>query len=173
MVGLDISLRYIYKPSLAGNGAYISVVCNAGQFRLMFDRKIIPALSILFTLISCDSTRTLYSSADNKNNSWMVNAYTMSHCGCTELYVEKYTNGKNDFQIMYTDNIARKNIYSYNDKGVISDTTALIAGTDKVEIPFDSLDNEIFKKLKTIVDKKDGLVYDIKWTEYKGYNKKD
>ncbi len=103
----------------------------------------------------------------------MVNAYTMSHCGCTELYVEKYTNGKNDFQIMYTDNIARKNIYSYNDKGVISDTTALIAGTDKVEIPFDSLDNEIFKKLKTIVDKKDGLVYDIKWTEYKGYNKKD
>ena len=27
-VGLDISLRCIYKPSLAGNGSYISVAGN-------------------------------------------------------------------------------------------------------------------------------------------------
>jgi len=74
---------------------------------------------------------------------------------------------------MYTDNIARKNLYSYNDKGVISDTTVLIASTDKAEIPFDSLDNEIFKKLKTIADRREGFVYDIKWTEYKGYNRRD
>jgi len=139
----------------------------------MTDRRIIQTFLILFTLISCDSTRTLYSSADNKKDSWRVNAYTMSHCGCTELYVEKYKNGKNDFQIMYTDNIARKNLYSYNDKGVISDTTVLIASTDKAEIPFDSLDNEIFKKLKTIADRREGFVYDIKWTEYKGYNRRD
>ncbi|HEU5292331.1 MAG TPA: hypothetical protein VFU05_16905 [Cyclobacteriaceae bacterium] len=70
---------------------------------------------------------------------------------------------------MYTDNIARKDIYNYNDKGVISDTTFLIASTDRVEIPFDSLDNEIFRRMKAIVDTKDQLVYEMAWTEYKGY----
>ena len=85
------------------------------------------------------------------------------------MFVEKYDKGKNQFQIMYTDDIARKNIYSYNDKGTISDTTFLVASTDKVDIPFDSLDNEIFKRIKTIIDRKEGLVYEMKWTEYKGY----
>jgi hypothetical protein len=97
----------------------------------------------------------------------------MSHCGCTELFVEKYRRGKNEFQIMYTDNIVRKNIYGYNDKGLISDTTFLVASSDRIDIPFDSLDNEIFKKIKAIIDRKDGLVYEMKWTEYKGYKRKD
>jgi hypothetical protein len=135
--------------------------------------KRLSTLSILFVLIGCNSTRTLYTSADEKKDSWTVNAYTMSHCGCAELFVEKYSRGKNEFQIMYTDNLARKNIYGYNDKGLISDTTFLVASTDRVDMPFDSLDNEIFKKIKTIIDKKDGLVYEMKWTEYKGYKRKD
>lgn len=97
----------------------------------------------------------------------------MSHCGCTQLFVEKYKGGKNEFQIMYTDFNARKYVYGYNDKGLISDTTFLIANTDMVEIPFDSLDREIFTKIKTIIERKDGLVYEMKWTEYKGYKRKD
>lgn len=135
--------------------------------------KGLSTLSILLVLISCNSTRTLYTSADGKNDYWTVNAYTMSHCGCTELFVEKYNRGKNEFQIMYTDNIARKNIYGYNDKGLISDTTFLVASTDRVDIAFDSLDHEIFNKIKTIIEKKHELVYEMKWTEYKGYKRKD
>ena len=135
--------------------------------------KVPLILLILFVLISCDSTRTLYTSSPDKKDSWTVNAYTMSHCGCTELFVEKYRRGKNEFQIMYTDNIVRKNIYGYNDKGLISDTTFLVASSDRIDIPFDSLDNEIFKKIKAIIDRKDGLVYEMKWTEYKGYKRKD
>ena len=97
----------------------------------------------------------------------------MSHCGCTQLFVEKYRNGKNEFQIIYADDFARKNIYNFNKKGAIADTVALIAKTDNFEIPFDSLDNEIFKRIKAIVDKKEGLVYEMKWTEYKGFKRQD
>lgn len=138
------------------------------NFKIMIYRGLLTFL-ILGVLISCDSTRTLYTSSDNKKDSWTVNAYTLTHCGCTQLFVEKYKNGRNQFQVMYTDNIARKDIYNYNDKGVISDTTFLIASTDRVEIPFDSLDNEIFRRMKAIVDTKDQLVYEMAWTEYKGY----
>jgi len=138
----------------------------------MTNKKLLT-LILLLALAGCDSTRTLYKSSDAKKDFWTVNAYTMSHCGCTQLFAEKYRNGKNEFQIMYTDDFARKDIYSYSDKGLIADTTILVAGTDKFDIPFDSLDNEIFKRMKTIVDNKDGLVYEMKWTEYKGYIKKD
>lgn len=97
----------------------------------------------------------------------------MSHCGCTQLFIEKYKNGKNEFEIMYTDEFARKNVYEFNEKGVITDTVTLIAKTDNFDIPFDSLDNEMFKRIKAIVDKKEVLVYEMKWTEYKGFKKKD
>ena len=100
-----------------------------------------------------------------------MNAFTMSHCGCTQLFVENYKNGRHDFQIMYTDNIARKYIYEYNEKGKIADTLVLMAKTDNFKIPFDSLDNEVYRQLKSIIDNKEALVYEVKWTDYKGYIK--
>jgi hypothetical protein len=138
----------------------------------MIQEKLLT-LIILLVLAGCDSTRTLYQSAGPKTSSWTVNAYTMSHCGCTQLFVEKYRNGRNEFQIMYTDDFARKSIYSFDHKGAISDTVVLVARADSFDIPFDSLDNEIFERLKTIVGQNDGLVYPMKWTEYKGYVKKE
>lgn len=120
-------------------------------------------------LVGCDSTRTLYKSADSKKDFWIVNAYTMSHCGCTQLFVENYKNGRHNFRLLYTDNIARKHIYQYNEKGQIADTVTLLARSDNFKIPFDSLDNQMYQKLKTIINNKEGLVYEMKWTDYKGY----
>jgi hypothetical protein len=134
----------------------------------------LATISILFILMGCNSTKILFTSTDeDKKNYWTVNAFIMSHCGCTQLVVEKYRKGKNEFQIMYTDDMASKNIYGYSEKGLISDTTILIASVDRVDIPFDSLDREIFQKIKTIIDTKDRLVYAMKWTEYKGYKRID
>jgi hypothetical protein len=113
----------------------------------------------------------LYKSADSKKDFWAVHAFTLSHCGCTQLFVENYKNGRHDFQIMYTDNIARKYIYEYDEKGKIIDTVSLVAKTDNFDVPFDSLDNEVYQKLKTIVDNKETLVYEMKWTDYLGYVK--
>ena len=126
-------------------------------------------LLALFSLTCCESSRTLYTSSDTKANSWKINAYTMSHCGCTQLFAEKYRNGKNEFQVMYTDDFARKNIYRYNDKGMISDTTVFVASTGAFQIPFDSLDHEIFRRMKGIIEGNGELAYKMKWTEYKGY----
>jgi hypothetical protein len=122
-------------------------------------------------LAACDSTRLLYKSADSKKDYWIVNAFTMSHCGCTQLFVENYKNGRHDFRIMYTDNVARKSIYEYNEKGKITDTLVFVAKANNFKIPFDSLDNEVYRQLRTIVENKEALVYEMKWTDYKGYVK--
>jgi hypothetical protein len=127
----------------------------------------------LITLFSCDSTRTIFKSSDVKENSWSVNAYTLSHCGCTQLFVEKYKGGKKEFEIMYTDSFARKNIYTADKKGTIVDTVALIATAEDFDVPFDSLDTEIFKRIKTIIERREGLVYEMKWVAYKGFIKEE
>lgn len=129
---------------------------------------------LVFTCLAiagCDTTRILYKSGDSKKDYWTVNAFTMSHCGCTQLFVENYKNGRHDFQIMYTDNVARKHIYQYNEKGKIADTLVLVAKTENFRIPFDSLDNQVYRQLRGIVEDKEALAYEMKWTDYKGYIK--
>ncbi|MBI3220882.1 MAG: hypothetical protein HYZ44_15310 [Bacteroidetes bacterium] len=120
-------------------------------------------------LLNCNSTHTLYRSPGSKESSWIINAFTLNHCGCTQLFAEKYKNRNREFQIMYTDDFAHKTIYNHDDKGVITDTIVLVAKKEGFAVPFDSLDNEIFGKIKTIITNREGLIYDIKWTEYKGY----
>jgi hypothetical protein len=131
----------------------------------------VKIICICILLTGCDSTKTLYKSTNSKKDFWEVNAFTMSHCGCTQLFVENYRNGRHDFQIMYTDNVARKYVFEYNEKGEIIDTLVLVAKAANFEIPFDSLDKKIYQRLHTIVDNKDALVYHMKWTDYGGYIK--
>lgn len=54
----------------------------------------------------------------------------MSHCGCSQLFVEGYKDGSRAFQILYDDNMARKHVYTYNGRGKVADTLVLIAKTD-------------------------------------------
>lgn len=124
-------------------------------------------------LAGCNSARVLYRSSDSGKDFWKVNAFTLSHCGCTQLFVDNYKSGRHDFEIMYTDNVARKYIYEYNESGMVSDTTVLVAKTGDFTMPFDSLDLEIYRRLRTIVNKNEGLVYKMKWTDYIGYIKED
>src|SRR5690606_16970722 len=49
-VGLDISLRCIYKPSLAGNGSYISVVRHGLHFGLLALADSVTVLTIVYRL---------------------------------------------------------------------------------------------------------------------------
>ncbi len=138
--------------------------------------KIKISISIIFfcwLLMTCDSTRNIYRSSISKEDYWTVNAFTLSHCGCTQLFVENYANGRHDFQIMYTDDFARKNIFRYDDRGKLADTVVLIARKDDFKIRFDSLDNEIFKRINQIANNKEGLVYGLKWTEYNGFTAKE
>jgi hypothetical protein len=89
------------------------------------------------------------------------------------LFVEKYKNGKKEFEIMYTDSFARKDIYTADKKGTIVDTVALIATAEDFNVPFDSLDTEIFKRIKTIIERREGLVYEMKRVAYKGFIKEE
>ena len=134
--------------------------------------KSLVVLFVISLLASCDSTRQIHFSSKSKTDYWKLNAFTMSHCGCTELFAEIYSNGKHTSQIWYTNTFARKNIFRLNDKGEIADTLVLIATLDDPEIAFDSLDNEILRTIRTKIEQNDGIVYKMNWKEYKGFKKK-
>jgi len=87
------------------------------------------------------------------------------------LFVEYYQNKKHAFQIIYTDDSAEKIIFKYEGSQII-DTTKLVASVDNSKIPFDSLDVEIFRKLKEVITNNDGIIYKMKWTDYNGYYNK-
>ena len=130
-------------------------------------------LTLFITLTGCDSTRKLFRSDDDKRSFWTIDAYTMSHCGCTQLFADKYEDGKKEFEIMYTDNVAWKYIYKYNEKGLPVDTVQLLGTTGSPDVAFDALDVQIFDKIKKIIDEKTGLVYEMKWTNYNGFVRTD
>jgi len=133
-------------------------------------KEIVLVCFISVTIVSCDSTRTLYTSSKSKRDYWTVKAYTMSHCGCTHLYVENFEKGRHVSQIQYQNEGAAKRIFTYNDQGEIGNTIILFAAKDNPIVPFDSLDRQIFLQLKKIIERREGIVYDLKWTEYKGYS---
>lgn len=116
-------------------------------------------------------TTTVYRNSDSKKNYFIIKATTLSHCGCTDLYIDNYQNGKKQFHIFYNNNIARKTIFRYNSQTNQKDTLRLLATPyDNYTTPFDSLDSEIFKRIDSIaIQKPKGLVYQIKRSEYKGF----
>ncbi|MBS1507046.1 MAG: hypothetical protein JSS79_10410 [Bacteroidetes bacterium] len=97
----------------------------------------------------------------------------MSHCGCTELFAEIYSGGLHTAQIWYATDFARKNIFKHNDKGIIIDTLVFVATQTEPEIEFNQLDKEILKVIKDKIESNNGIAYEMKWTDYKGFTKKD
>ena len=118
-------------------------------------------------------TVTVYKSSDSKKNYYIVKATTLSHCGCTELYIDNFKNGHKDFTLFYNDKVARKTIYKFDSKRNITDTISLIAiSSNNYTIDFDSLDIAIFKRIDTIATyKPKGIIYKVKQTDYKGFLK--
>ena len=94
----------------------------------------------------------------------------MSRCGCTHLYVENFVNGRHVSQIQYENEGAVKRVFKLNDQGHIADSLVLFAREDSITVSFDSLDTEMFRRLKKVVQSGEGIVYELKWTDYKGYS---
>lgn len=118
-------------------------------------------------------TSTVFKSSTSHKNYYVIKATTLAHCGCTDLYVDNYTHGKKDFHIFYSNNIARKTIFGYNEQTHHQDTLRLLATPyDNFTISFDSLDQEIFRRIDSIsIQKPKGIVYQVKRPAYKGYIK--
>jgi hypothetical protein len=116
-------------------------------------------------------TRTVYKSSESKQNYYIVNATTLSHCGCTDLHIDSYKNGKKEFNLFYNGNIARKTIYKFDSNANQRDTIRLVATpNNNYTTPFDSLDIEIFNRIDSIaIQKPTGIVYEIKRPAYKGF----
>lgn len=140
---------------------------------MTFINKLILKLFTLLTItaiVSCDTTRNVYKSTTSKKNYWTINAVTLSHCGCTHLYVDHFQDGKKDFQIFYNDKLARKTIYTYSNNSKTPLTKMLLATSkENFTTSFEPIDLEVFRKIDSIITNKKGIIYPIQRSEYKGY----
>ena len=127
------------------------------------------SLTLLF-LVGCNTTRTIYKSSNSKKDYVTINAVTLSHCGCTEIYAESFKDGKREFQIFYNDNLARKTIFKYSKDSKTPTTTSLLAtSNDNFTTPFDNIDSKIFSLIDSAIVNKQGIIYPVRRTLYKGY----
>jgi archaellum component FlaF (FlaF/FlaG flagellin family) len=135
---------------------------------------------IATTLTSCaigillfhrdSKTTTIYKSSDSKTNYFIVNATTLSNCGCTHLNIDNYKNGKKDFHIFYNGTVAHKTIYKFDSIINKNNTLRLVATSNNYTIPFDSIDFEVYNQIDYIaIHKPKGIVYQINMTKFKGY----
>lgn len=118
-------------------------------------------------------TATVYRSSDSNTDYFIIQATTLSHCGCTHLYVDNYKNGRKEFQLFYSDQIARKAIFLSDGQTNAVDTLWLMATPqDDYTTSFDTLDVAIFSRIDSMaVHKPEGVVYPIKRVDYKGFIK--
>ena len=134
---------------------------------------ILPGCNALGMLLFYRDSRTVtvFKSSPSKKNYYVIKATTLSHCGCTDLHVDNYKQGKKDFTIFYHDDIVRKSIFSYDSQTNHKDTIRLVATPyNNFTTPFDSLDLEIFKRIDSIsIQRPKGIVYEIKRPVYKGF----
>jgi hypothetical protein len=138
-------------------------------FKNFFNQATIIGLT-LFSILGCDTTRNIYKSSTSKKDYVTINAVTLSHCGCTEIYAENFKNGKRMFQIFYNDNLARKTIFDYKASAKTPAMTSLLAtSNDNFTTPFDDLDAKIFSLIDSAIVNKQGIIYPIRRTIYKGY----
>jgi hypothetical protein len=125
---------------------------------------------IVCQFCSCNTTKTVYQNKVARNEKWVVQTFTLSHCGCTDLYVNYFDHKKLRFQIHYTDTIARKTIFDYSAGNKNVAFSSLLATQDSNNSkPFDETDRRIFAVLDSIIDNQIGIIYPLTKRNYKGY----
>lgn len=145
------------------------------EFYMTIKTTIFHCFISLLTLIAisgCDMTKNIYKISSSKKDYVTINAVTLSHCGCTEIYAESFKDGRKEFQIFYNDNLARKTFFIYNQNSKTPTLTSLLAtSNDNFTIPFDEADLKIFTIIDSAIANKHGIIYPIRRTIYKGYIK--
>jgi len=127
-------------------------------------------IGLTIAIAGCDTTRNIYKSSSSKKSYFTVNAVTLSHCGCTEIYAETFENSRRQFQIFYNDKLARKTIYTYNSNSKDPEVRYLLATpNDNFTTPFNELDSRIFNIIDSAIANKQGIVYPVRRRLYKGY----
>lgn len=121
-------------------------------------------------IAACNTTRVAYTSPKQGGNYYKIRVVTLSHCGCTHIYVDQYNNSRKTFQIFYSGSIVKKSTTTYDGNKKPQYLTTVFATEDKERAkPFDSLDSEIFGKIDSIIATKNKIVYPLLRRHYIGY----
>jgi len=151
---------------------------------MKFDKYIFQTLfiSVTFLLTSCflykeTSTNSIYKSSKSKRNYLSVNTFTHSHCGCTDIYAQKFDNGKLTYEFYYGCTpffSAQKIVYTYdNNNNLIATNKFKLVDTTSYEVNFDSLDLIVLQKIDSFRIKQSPSLPEYKLCKknYKGLTK--
>lgn len=120
------------------------------------------------------TTKSIYRNSNSKKNYLTVKTFTHSHCGCTDIYAQKFDNGKLTYEFYYGSTPffqAQKILYTYSSNGELIATNKFrLVDTTFYNNKFDSLDLFVLKKIDSFrVQQNPGLPeYKLCKKEYKG-----
>ena len=118
--------------------------------KIVFFLFLTPALTSCF-LIREASSNIVYGNSKSKKNYLAINTFTNSRCGCTDIYAQKFDNGKLTYAFYYGCTSFAKpekvvNIYDDKMKLTSTDRFELVESTD-YDTAFDSLDLFVLQKM--------------------------
>jgi hypothetical protein len=121
------------------------------------------------------STNIVYKSTTSKRNYLAIKTFTHSHCGCTDIYAQRFDNGNLAYEFYYGCTpffTSQKIVYKYgSDNNIIGIKKFKPVETDKYDIDFDSLDLVVLQKIDSFrVNQNAGLPeYKLCKKDYKGF----
>ncbi|HMD01023.1 MAG TPA: hypothetical protein VKH37_12755 [Ferruginibacter sp.] len=126
-------------------------------------------LLLLIFLISCDSVSTLYKSPEVNHAHYKIKVANLTHCGCNEIYVKHYKDGRKDFIIFYGDWLPSKLLLQkgMKEKGISKYLYVTKDSTKSVR--FDAVDKEIFAKIDSFISA--GYYKKLHHPRYWGYSR--
>ncbi len=104
----------------------------------------------------------------------IVKTFTHSHCGCTDIYAQKFDNGNLTYEFYYGCTpffVSQKIVYKYDSNNNLIETNKFkLTDTKPYDINFDSLDLFVLQKIDSFRLKQNPTLQEYKLCkkDYKG-----
>lgn len=111
------------------------------------------------------STNSIYRSSNSKKDYLTINVFSQSHCGCTDVYAQNFSNGKLTYEFYYGCTpffSPKKVVYTYENNNLIATTTYKVIDSTNFDTRFDSLDLFVLKKIDSFRTKQNPTLPEYK-----------
>lgn len=124
---------------------------NSNRFNYLLFVVVLSLLQTSCILLKETSTEAVYRSSKSHKNYLIINKFSHSHCGCTDMFAKKYEHGELVYELYYGCTpffSPEKIVYTYdkNDK-LIATTNYKLVESANFDQSFDSLDLLVLQKM--------------------------
>jgi hypothetical protein len=117
-------------------------------------------------LIKEASTDVVYRNSKSRKDYLTINTFTHSHCGCTDIYAQKFAKGKLTYALYYgctPFTKPEKIINTYDDEMKLTRTDRFeLIDSTSYDIAFDSLDLFVLRKIDSVRENQNVLLEEYK-----------